>query len=147
VIIIADITMSFDNVVAIANIAKDRGTGQMHLPLVIFGLLFSIPLVVWGSSLIARLMERFRWIVWLGGAVLGHVAGAIIFHDHRVLSWMGVKLPEGTDINFHEVMAAAAPWVGWVVQVVPWILALLLFLYGLWSDRAKAADEPQRQPA
>ena len=148
VIIIADITMSFDNVVAIANIAKDRLTGEMHLGLVIFGLLFSIPLVVWGSTLIARLMERFRWIVWLGGAVLGHVGGAIIFHDHRVLSWMGVQMPPaGTQMNFNDLLATAAPWVAWVVRVVPWILAVVLFAYGLWCARIKAADDPGRQPA
>ena len=148
VIIIADITMSFDNVVAIANIAKDAVTGDMHVGLVVFGLLFSIPLVVWGSTLIARLMERFRWIVWLGGAVLGHVGGAIIFHDHRVLSWMGVHMPPpGTQVNFSELLASAAPWVAWVVRVVPWILAVLLFIYGLWCARIKAADDPDRQPA
>ena len=50
-IIVADITMSFDNVVAIANIAADPITRKLHTGLVIFGLLFSIPLVVWGSQL------------------------------------------------------------------------------------------------
>jgi len=141
VIIIADLTMSFDNVVAIANIAKDRATGEMHVPLVIFGLLFSIPLVVWGSSLIAKLMERFRWIVWLGGAILGHVGGAIIFHDHQVLRWMGVNMPPpGTEVNFDAVVGAAAPWVGWVIRFVPWILAALLFVYGWWSARQKAVE-------
>ncbi len=49
------------------------------LKLVIFGLALSIPLVVWGSGVLARLMERFRWIVWLGGGVLGYVAGEMIF--------------------------------------------------------------------
>jgi YjbE family integral membrane protein len=141
VIIIADLTMSFDNVVAIANIAKDRATGDMHVPLVIFGLLFSIPLVVWGSSLIAKLMERFRWIVWLGGAVLGHVGGAIIFHDHQVLRWMGVNMPPpGTDVHFDAVVGAAAPWVAWVIRFVPWILAVVLFIYGWWCARQLAAE-------
>jgi YjbE family integral membrane protein len=141
VIIIADLTMSFDNVVAIANIAKDRATGDMHVPLVIFGLLFSIPLVVWGSSLIAKLMERFRWIVWLGGAVLGHVGGAIIFHDHQVLRWMGVNMPPpGADVHFDAVVGAAAPWVAWVIRTVPWALAVGLFIYGWWCARQLAAE-------
>jgi YjbE family integral membrane protein len=147
VIIIADLTMSFDNVVAIANIAKDP-TGDMHIPLVVFGLLFSIPLVVWGSSLIAKLMERFRWIVWLGGAVLGHVGGAIIFHDHQVLRWMGVHMPPpGTDVHFEAVVGAAAPWVGWVIRTVPWILAVILFVYGWWCARVKAAEDQVAQDA
>ena len=148
VIIIADLTMSFDNVVAIANIAKDRATGDMHIPLVVFGLLFSIPLVVWGSSLIAKLMERFRWIVWLGGAVLGHVGGAIIFHDHQVLRWMGVDLPpEGKEVHFDAVVAASAPWIGWVIRVVPWILAVVLFIYGWWCARQLAAENRSAQNA
>jgi YjbE family integral membrane protein len=148
VIIVADLTMSFDNVVAIANIAKDRSTGEMHLPLVVFGLLFSIPLVVWGSTLISRLMERFRWIVWLGGAVLGHVAGAIIFHDHRVLSWMGAQVPTtGSELHFEALVATAPPWVATVVKVVPWVLAVLLFFYGVLSDRLKGANQSGHQPA
>jgi YjbE family integral membrane protein len=148
VIIVADITMSFDNVVAIANIAKDRLTGSMHIPLVTFGLLFSIPLVVWGSTLISRLMERYRWIVWLGGAVLGHVAGAIIFHDHQLLNWMGVEMPPpGKEVHFDVVLATAPPWVGWVVRVVPWILAVVLFIYGMWADRVKGAEEENAKPA
>lgn len=149
VIIIADITMSFDNVVAIANIAKDRATGEMQVPLVIFGLLFSIPLVVWGSSLISHLMSRFRWIVWLGGAVLGHVGGAIIFHDHQVLRWMGVNVPPPeAQVSFDQMLAASAPWVSWVVRVVPWVLAALLLFYGWWCARKHPAEPvPPRPPA
>jgi YjbE family integral membrane protein len=147
VIIVADVTMSFDNVVAIANIAKDA-TGEMHLGLVIFGLLFSIPLVVWGSTLISRLMEKFRWIVWLGGGVLGHVGGAIIFHDHRVLSWMGAQIPAGeANVHVDAIVATAAPWVATVVKVVPWILAVVLFVYGFLSDRLKATGQSSRQAA
>ena len=138
VIIVADLTMSFDNVVAIANIAKDTTTGQMNIPLVVFGLLFSIPLVVWGSTLISRLMERFRWIVWIGGGVLAYVAADIIFHDHKVLAWMGVA----------EGGAAGAPEaVKWFIRMTPWVLAVLLFIYGMWSARVAAADQGERNPA
>jgi YjbE family integral membrane protein len=140
VIIIADITMSLDNVVAIANIAKGP-TGEMHVPLVVFGLLLSIPLVVWGSSLIARLMEKFRWIVWIGGAVLGHVAGSIIFHDRQVLGWMGVGFsPGGTDAEFAKALSGAAPWIGHTIHVVPWVLAAVLFVYGWWCNRVKSEE-------
>lgn len=145
VIIVADITMSFDNVVAIANIAKDSATGDMHIPLVVFGLLFSIPLVVWGSTLIAKLMEKFRWIVWAGGAVLGHVAGAIIFHDHKVLGWMGAQIPEGPEAKIVE--SALPEGVKWAMQIVPWTLAVVLFVYGMWSARVAAADQAEKNPA
>jgi YjbE family integral membrane protein len=147
VIIVADITMSFDNVVAIANIAKDRVTGSMHIPLVTFGLLFSIPLVVWGSTLISRLMERFRWIVWLGGAVLGHVAGAIIFHDYRLLGWMGIEIPPGPEVHVDAVLENAPPSVAMIVRIVPWALAVLLFCYGIWCDRVKTADDRNQEAA
>ena len=55
------------------------------------GLLLSIPIVIWGSALMSSLMNRFRWIVWLGGGVLGHVAGAILFRDPTVLGWLGAR--------------------------------------------------------
>jgi YjbE family integral membrane protein len=83
IIIVADVAMSLDNVVAIAGAAKG------DLILVTFGLLLSLPLVVWGSGLLARLMNRFRWIVWLGGGVLGYVAGEMILKDPWVIDWMG----------------------------------------------------------
>lgn len=135
IIIIADITMSFDNVVAIANIAKG------NVPLVVFGLLLSIPLVVWGSALIARLMERYRWIVWVGGAVLAHVAGVIIFADPLVLQGMGVAVPSGASHQVVEqALSTAASWVGHIVHLVPWAMAAVLFAYGWWIERQKLAE-------
>ncbi|TAK07158.1 TerC family protein, partial [bacterium] len=67
VIIVADLIMSLDNVLAVA--AAARG----DLTLVAFGIGLSIPIVIWGSGLLARLMNRFQWIVWIGGGVLGWV--------------------------------------------------------------------------
>ena len=83
IIIVADVAMSLDNVIAIAGAAKG------DLKLVIFGLLLSIPLVVWGSGLLAKLMNRFRWIIWLGGGVLGYVAGEMILKDPWVIQHLG----------------------------------------------------------
>jgi predicted tellurium resistance membrane protein TerC len=85
IIIVADLIMSLDNVMAVA------ATAHGDLTLVLFGIGLSIPIVICGSSLLARLMERFRWIVWLGGGVLGWVAGELmitdaIVHD-RIGSW------------------------------------------------------------
>ena len=70
--------MSLDNVLAVA------GTAHGNLTLVLFGIGLSIPIVIWGSNLLARLMERFRWIVWLGGGVLGWVAGELAVTDTLV---------------------------------------------------------------
>ncbi len=69
IIIVADVTMSLDNVLGVAAAAK----GDMVL--VVLGIALSLPLVVWGSGLLASLMARHEWIVWLGGGVLGYVAG------------------------------------------------------------------------
>ena len=79
IIIVADVAMSLDNVIAISGIADG------DFKLVVFGLLLSIPLVVWGSGLLAKLMNRFRWIIWLGGGVLGYVAGEMILKDPWVI--------------------------------------------------------------
>ena len=78
VIVVADIVMSLDNVLAISAAAA----GDMVL--VTFGLLLSIPLVVWGSGILARLMHRFPLIIWIGGGVLGFVAGDLILKDPLV---------------------------------------------------------------
>jgi YjbE family integral membrane protein len=72
---IADVVMSLDNVIAIAAVAKgDWG-------LIIFGLLVSIPLVVFGSQLIMMVMDKYPLIVWAGAALLGYVAAEIIIED------------------------------------------------------------------
>ena len=136
-IIIADVTMSLDNVVAIANIAK----GDMVLT--IFGLLLSIPLVVWGSSLISKLMTTHPWIVWLGGAILGHVAGSIIFHDPRLLGWMGVHVPLGSNPDVVAKALSGHPVPEWIAATVPLLLAAGLFVAGVWlALRAKKAAPP-----
>lgn len=83
VIIVADVVMSLDNVLAVAAAAHG------DLVLVVFGIALSLPLVVWGSGILARLMNRFRWIIWIGGGILGYVAGEMILKDHLVHEWLG----------------------------------------------------------
>ena len=80
IIIVADLVMSLDNVLGVAAAAH----GDMRL--VVFGIALSIPIVVWGSGLLARLMNRFPWIIWFGGAVLGYVAGGMILGDGAISS-------------------------------------------------------------
>ena len=69
IIIVADVVMSLDNVLAIS------GAAHGDMTLVIFGVALSIPIVIWGSGLLARLMARFWWIVDVGAGILGWVAG------------------------------------------------------------------------
>src|SRR2546426_12147991 len=83
IIIVADVTMSLDNVLAIA------ATAHGDLMLVMFGLGLSLPIVVWGAGILARLMNRYAWIVWLGGGLLGYVAGEMMMEDPVVQRWLG----------------------------------------------------------
>ena len=79
-VIIADLVMSVDNVLAIAGAAQ--GAHQDHqLALVIFGLLVSIPIIVGGSQLVLKLMERFPVIITLGAMLLGWIAGQMAYTD------------------------------------------------------------------
>ena len=68
-VIVADFVMSLDNVIAIAGAAE--GAGDHQMPLVIFGLVISIPIIVWGSQLVIKLMDRFPVVITLGGMLLG----------------------------------------------------------------------------
>ena len=78
-VIVADIVMSMDNVLAIAAAAEVAGSHQV--PLVVFGLLVSIPVIVAGSQLVLRLMDRFPVVITLGAMLLGWVAGQMIWTD------------------------------------------------------------------
>lgn len=80
-IIAADALMGMDNVLAIA------GASKGHLGLVIIGLLISVPLVVWGSTLILKLIERFPIIMYIGAAAIAFTAGRMITHDNLLSGW------------------------------------------------------------
>ncbi|MDP2134393.1 MAG: TerC family protein, partial [Sulfuritalea sp.] len=74
-IIVADAVMSLDNVIAVAGAAN----GSMGL--VTFGILVSIPIVVWGSQLVLKLMDRYPIVITAGGALLGWIGGGMIVTD------------------------------------------------------------------
>jgi YjbE family integral membrane protein len=78
-ILVADVTMSTDNILAVAAIA------QGNIALVLFGLSVSIPLVIFASSVLANLMDRYPVIVYIGAALLGRVAGQMIMTDAFVV--------------------------------------------------------------
>jgi len=80
VIIMADMLMSIENVLAIAGAAQSAGAHH-QLVLVTLGLLASIPIIVWSSQWVLRLMNRFAFIIVLGGMLLGWIAGGMIHAD------------------------------------------------------------------
>ena len=86
-VIIADLVMSVDNVIAIAGAAQGAGE-HAQLPLVIFGLLVSIPIIVWGSQLVLKLMDRFPMIITVGGMLLGWIAGTMAHTDPAVTAYL-----------------------------------------------------------
>jgi len=86
-VIVADFVMSLDNVIAIAGAAETAAPGH-QLPLVIFGLLVSIPVIVWGSQLVIKLMDRFPVIITAGGMLLGWIAGTMLVTDPFIAPYL-----------------------------------------------------------
>jgi YjbE family integral membrane protein len=122
IIMVADVTMSLDNVLAVAGAAGgDRS-------LLIFGIMISLPLVVFGSGVIGWMMSRWMWIVWLGGGVLGYVAGEMMASDQVIHGWLG----HGADA---------------VHRVLPVALFLALTLVGWWLARRDRALRNHAQAA
>ncbi|WP_438435350.1 TerC family protein [Gorillibacterium sp. sgz500922] len=74
-IILADAAMGLDNVLAVAGAAHD------DFRLVVIGLLISIPIVVWGSTLFIKLMDRFTWILYVGAGVIAFTAGKMVAEE------------------------------------------------------------------
>src|SRR5215468_667299 len=117
VIIVADIIMSLDNVLAVA--AASHG----DLALVIFGIGLSIPIVICGAGFLAKLMNRFQWIVWLGGGILGWMAGEMVVEDRNLHAWL-------------EPLTGFLPW------TLPAVLAAALISLGWWLARRAEQGEP-----
>lgn len=118
-IIVADLVMSLDNVIAIAG-AAESAAQEHRLFLVIFGLVVSIPLIVWGSQLVLKLLDRFPVIVALGAALLGWIAGGLIASDPGVAHLPWLALPAA-----HTIASV--------------IGAVLVVALGLWLKKRAAS--------
>jgi YjbE family integral membrane protein len=119
-IIVADFVMSVDNVIGIAGAAQGAahdGDQGHQMALVIFGLLVSIPIIVWGSTLVLKLMDRFPLIVTAGGMLLGWIAGTLAVTDPVAMPYV----PD-TDVVRYAAGAFGA--------------LLVLALGTLWARRA-----------
>jgi len=109
IVIVADLIMSLDNVLGVAAAAKGK------LSLLIFGLALSIPIILCCAAIIANLMNRYPWLVLLGGIILGKVAGELLVTDPLIL---------------HRIQAVAKP----VEAVLPWVLAVLITAIARWRE-------------
>lgn len=107
IIIIADVSMSLDNVLAIA------GTADGNIWLIIFGIALNIPVLFLGSQYVSKLMRKYRIAIYVGGAVLAHTAFKMIFEDSIVYS----RIPHLFGMVF------------------PWLTAAATLLYGIYVVR------------
>jgi YjbE family integral membrane protein len=131
-VIVADFVMSLDNVIAIAGAAQGAG-GSHEMPLVIFGLLVSIPIIVWGSQLVMKLMDRYPAIITVGGMLLGWIAGTMAVSDPAVLgSWV-----PAVESSKPGGLPSAAPLWHYGAGVLG---ALLVYVLGKW--RSSASHKP-----
>ena len=135
-VIVADLVMSVDNVIAIAGAAHGAG-GDHQLPLVIFGLLVSIPIIVWGSQLVLGLMSRFPVIITVGGMLLGWIAGTMAVADPALASFVPYE-EAGSASSLPAVKSAFHYGAG----VVGALVVLAVGKY--FGSRAKPADYPVR---
>lgn len=106
-ILVADVTMSTDNVLAIGGIAKG------DLVLLTFGLGTSIVFVVFCSGILARIMDRYRVVIYVGGAILGRVGGDMMLSDPWVRKW--VQPSRAFAIAVQAICAAGVLIVGWAL--------------------------------
>jgi YjbE family integral membrane protein len=83
IIIVADAVMSLDNVVALV------GVSGGNLWLLVFGLALTIPLIIWGSTILSSLMDRFPWLVYVGSGILIYVAVEMFFKDRIIEDYAG----------------------------------------------------------
>jgi YjbE family integral membrane protein len=118
-ILIADLVMSLDNVIAVAAAAKG------DLVLLVVGLLISIPLVIFGSTLLMKFMERWPIIITIGGALLGWVAGEMAISDPAVKEWV--------DAN-----------AAWLHYAAPVLGAAFVIAVGKYLSRESAEHEGNR---
>ena len=128
-IIVADFVMSLDNVIAIAGAAQN--TAEHHqLGYVIFGLLVSVPIIIWGCTLVLKLIDRFPLVVMFGAALLGWIAGGMLVTDVFVVNQIGEQ-PQAVKIT---------------VEVIG---ALLVIVLGRWlaSRKKNASKESANESA
>jgi YjbE family integral membrane protein len=125
-VIVADFVMSVDNVIAIAGAAESSGTGH-GMALVIFGVLVSIPIIVWGSQLVLKLMDRYPIVITIGAMLLGWIAGTMAVTDPAIADWVpydNTPKPEVQTIVRYGVGLSGA---------------VLVLLLGKWFGRREQA--------
>ena len=104
IIVIADISMSLDNVIAIAS------TANGNVSLIVIGILINIPIIFYGSQFVSNLMKDHPFVIYLGGAILAHTSFKMILEDNLTIRYLGIS-----------------PIIS---EIIPWIFATFILGYG-----------------
>ncbi len=134
-VIIADLVMSIDNVIAVAA-AAEQANADHKMWLVAFGIMVSIPVVIWGSSVILKIMHRVPSVVTMGAALLGYLGGAMISKDVVVHAEAARLLPMDL-LSLHDL--------GVHLSLTGVMGAILVVVAGWWLQRrtgSKIDDAP-----
>lgn len=134
-ILIADLVMSLDNVIAVAAAAGGSWT------LIILGLLISIPLVIFGSTLLLKVMERFPIIITLGAALLGFVAGDMAVTDPAIKDWVAATFTIAADGQTAMLGAIKLKYIAGAIG------AAFVVLVGKWLAGRKAGNDGHAKAA
>src|SRR5262245_6222740 len=123
IVTLADIVMSLDNVIAIAAAAETAAMRvdmanalAIKTTLIIFGLATSVPLIIAGSALLMKVMEKYPILVWAGAALLGWVAGEIMIKDAAVIGYLGQDLVDKLHLWAAAVGAVFVVAVGYGIR-------------------------------
>ena len=136
-IIVADFVMSLDNVLGVAAAAKG------NVSLLVFGLLISIPLIAWSSQLVLKLIDRFPYIIYAGGALLGYVAGEMLVAEalfaplveaQHLLHWL---VPAGCAV----LVLATGKWLALRRASVSEVVDLLDGKVAVMTDALHGSDD------
>lgn len=130
-VIVADLVMSIDNVIAVAA-AAEQAHADHKMVLVAFGIMVSIPVVIWGSSFILKIMHKVPAVVTLGAALLGYLGGAMIAHDVALVDWTMQNLPMDL-LQFHNI--------GVHLSLTGTVGAILVVAIGAWIGNKPTPDE------
>ncbi|MFM2083825.1 MAG: hypothetical protein RLY95_643 [Pseudomonadota bacterium] len=96
-ILVADLVMSLDNVIAVAS-AADKAPEAARLTLLIIGLAMSIPLIIAGSTILIKVMDKYPLIITGGAALLGFLAGSMMVSDPAVVHWFEANVPNAESL-------------------------------------------------
>lgn len=127
-ILIADFVMSLDNVIAIAGAAQNTQADH-QLGYVIFGLVISVPIIIWGSTIVLKLIDRFPLVVTAGAALLGWIAGGMLVTDVFAVEQLGGEV--SSTIKLSTEIAGA----------------VLIVLLGKWLAARKTATVHDSTPS